>query len=347
MKKKHSVTLKEIAQELSLSVSTVSRALKDHVDISADTKIRVKEKAKELRYFPNLFAQGFRSNTTRIIGVIVPKISHHFTSTIIEGILSKSEEQGYRVIVSESKNSFEKQTEMLHTMMQFGVDGILLSLTRTTKDVQDILNVLEKVPVVLFDKVSRKIPCSQVIINDQQAAYNAVDHLINMGKKRIAIFKESEGSYNSRLRYQGYLEALKDNNLPLDEKLVLSTQDISLEKGRRLCKIILTYNNRPDAIFCITDSSAVGAIKTLKKAGVKVPEDIAVVGFSNSLISTIIEPKLTTINQSGEKMGRTATKYLIKEMENQNEEQFSFKTIEIATDLIVRESSYNGLSSLI
>ncbi|WP_139957167.1 LacI family DNA-binding transcriptional regulator [Flavicella sediminum] len=340
MKKKHNVTLKEIADQLSLSISTVSRALKDHKDISAETKNKVKAKAKELRYFPNLFAQGFRSNRTRIVGVIVPKISHYYTSTIIEGIISKAEEKGYRVIVTESKNSFERQTEMLHTMLQFGVDGILLSLARTTKDIEEILNVADKVPVLLFDKVSRKIPCTQVIINDKGAAYNAVEHLIRLGKKRIAIFKESEGSYNSKMRYEGYLEALKNNGLEVDENLVLSTQDISLEHGRRLCNIVLSYKVRPDAIFCITDSCAVGVIKALKNANVRIPDEIAVVGFSNSNISTIIEPKLTTINQPGSKIGKTAIKYLIKEMENENEEPFSFKTIEVETELIVRDSTF-------
>jgi LacI family transcriptional regulator len=339
MKKKSSATLKDIAKRLGLSTSTISRALNNHSDINPETKALVQKTAKELNYQPNIFARGFRSHRTRIIGVVVPKISHYYTSTIIEGILETAESNGYRVIISESKNSFEKQIEMLNTMIQFGVEGILLCLTRRTKNVKDILSVLDRIPLVLFDKVSSKIPCTQVIIDDKQAAYNAVEHLINLGRKRIAIFKETENSFNSEKRYEGYLKALKDHNFPIDEKLILSTEDISVKQGKRLTNIVLSLKERPDAIFAITDNCAIGIIKKLKQYNVKVPEDIAVVGFSNSFNSTIIEPNLTTIDQPGNKMGETAVKYLIEEIEN---DSLSYKTIELRTSLIVRESTFKA-----
>ncbi|MEM6719903.1 MAG: LacI family DNA-binding transcriptional regulator [Bacteroidota bacterium] len=337
MKKKSSATLKDIAKRLGISTSTVSRALNNHSDINLETKKLVEKTAKELNYQPNIFAKGFRSHRTRMIGVVVPKISHYYTSTILEGILEMAEANGYRVIISESKNSFEKQIEMLNTMIQFGVEGILLCLTRTTKDVKDILDVLDRIPLVLFDKVSSKIPCTQIIIDDKQAACNAVEHLINLGRKRIAIFKETENSFNSEKRYEGYLQALNDHNFPVDEKLILSTEDISVRQGKRLTNIILSLKERPDAIFAITDSCAIGIIQKLKQYNVKVPEDIAVVGFSNSFNSTIIEPNLTTVDQPGNKMGKTAVKYLIEEIEN---DSLSYKTIELRTSLIVRESSF-------
>ena len=339
MKKKSSATLKDIAKRLGLSTSTISRALNNHADINPETKALVQKTAKELNYQPNIFARGFRSHRTRIIGVVVPKISHYYTSTIIEGILETAESNGYRVIISESKNSFEKQIEMLNTMIQFGVEGILLCLTRRTKNVKDILSVLDRIPLVLFDKVSSKIPCTQVIIDDKQAAYNAVEHLINLGRKRIAIFKETENSFNSEKRYEGYLKALKDHNFSIDEKLILSTEDISVKQGKRLTNIVLSLKERPDAIFAITDNCAIGIIKKLKQYNVKVPEDIAVVGFSNSFNSTIIEPNLTTIDQPGNKMGETAVKYLIEEIEN---DSLSYKTIELRTSLIVRESTFKA-----
>ncbi|TYP99093.1 LacI family transcriptional regulator [Tenacibaculum adriaticum] len=338
MKKKR-VTLKELSEVLNLSISTISRAINNHPDISIETKEKVKRKAKELNYIPNLFAKGFRTHKTRIIGVIVPKISHYFTSTIIEGILDEAEKKGYRVIVCESKNNFNKQTEMLDTMFQFGIDGLLMCLTKKTKNIESVLNVLDKIPLVLFDKVSSKIPCTQVIINEKQAAYNAVEHLINIGKKRIAIFKESENSFNSEKRFEGYLQALKDYNIAIDEKLILSTEDISMAQGKRLTNIILTLKNRPDAIFAITDSCAIGAIKNLNKHKIKIPEEIAVVGFSNSFSSTIIEPKLTTIDQPGRKIGKTAVKYLIEDIINENTYNVGNKTIEIKTNLIVRDST--------
>jgi LacI family transcriptional regulator len=182
MRKKRNTTLKELAQELELSISTVSRALNDHPDISVATKKRVQKLAKQMHYAPNLFARGFRSQETHILGVIVPNISHLFTSTILKGILEEAELRGYRVIISESKNSETKQIEMLTTMAQFGVDGILMSLARKTTILDEILQILNRMPMVLFDKVSDKIPCTQVVIDEEEAAFHAVEHLINLGK---------------------------------------------------------------------------------------------------------------------------------------------------------------------
>ena len=337
--KKGVITLKELAQKLNLSISTISRALNDHPDISKSTKEKVKGLALKLNYAPNIFARGFRLHKTNIIGVIVPSITHYFTSTILKGVLEEAEIKGYRVIISESNNNMTKQAEMLRTMVQFGVDGILMSLSKTSQNIRQILTTLDSVPLVLFDKVSDKIPCTQIVINEDEAAFNAVEHLINTGKKRIAIIKETENSYSSRKRYAGYLRALKENNLPIYEKLILSTEDISLLEGKRMATLLLSMKNKPDAVFAITDNAAIGVIKILKKFNIKIPKEIAVVGFSNSLSSTIIEPKLTTIDQPGKRIGSVAVKYLIDEIESPND-SISNKTIKIKTNLIVRGSSF-------
>jgi len=337
--KKGSATLKELAKELNLSISTISRALNDHSDISESTITKVKKLALKRNYVPNMFARGFRLSKTNIVGVIVPNITHYFTSTILNGILEEAALKGYRVIVCESDNNIVKETEMLRTMMQFGVDGILMSLSKITKNIDQILKTLDRIPLVLFDKVSDKIPCTQITINEEEAAYNAVEHLINSGKKRIAILKETENSFSSKKRYAGYLKALQDNELPVDDNIILSTEDISLIHGKRMANILLSMKNRPDAIFAITDRAAIGAIKTLKKFNVKIPEEIAVVGFSNSLGSTIIEPELTTIDQPGKRIGSVAVKYLLEEIEAPNN-TISSKNIKIRTNLIVRESSF-------
>ncbi len=341
MRKKRNTTLKELAQELELSISTVSRALNDHPDISVATKKRVQKLAKQMHYAPNLFARGFRSQETHILGVIVPNISHLFTSTILKGILEEAELRGYRVIISESKNSETKQIEMLTTMAQFGVDGILMSLARKTTILDEILQILNRMPMVLFDKVSDKIPCTQVVIDEEEAAFHAVEHLINLGKKRIAILKETENSFNSEKRFAGYIRALKEHEITIDEKLILSTEDISLKNGRRLTNILLSMKKRPDAIFAITDNAAIGAIIALHKYKVKIPEEIAVVGFSNSVNSTIIQPALTTVDQPGDKIGRTAVMFLIEEIENPKNDVIT-KTVEIKTNLIVRDSSFKA-----
>lgn len=337
--KKEVITLKKLAQILDLSTSTISRALNDHPDISEETRTKVKNLAHSMNYVPNIFAKGFRNHKTNIIGVVVPNITHYFTTTMVRGILEEAAVRGYRVIISESNNDVEKQTEMLNTMMQFGVDGILASLTKMTRNVDMVLQTLNKLPLILFDKVSNKIPCTQVTINDEEAAYDAIEHLINIGKKRIAIIKEREFSYTSEKRYAGYLRALKEHNIIVDDKLVISVDDISLEQGKRMTNLLLSIKNRPDAIFAITDSAAVGVIQTLKKFSIKIPEDIAVIGFSNSRLSTVIEPKLTTVDQPGETIGRNAIKYLIDEIENKTQ-TVSNKMIEIKGTLIIRDSTF-------
>ncbi|WP_299553487.1 LacI family DNA-binding transcriptional regulator [Seonamhaeicola sp.] len=338
--KKETTSLKKLAQELNLSVSTISRALNDHPDISEATKEKVQKLAAKLNYVPNIFAKGFRQQKTNIIGVLVPNITHYFTSTILKGILEEASLKGYRVIISESNNDAIKQTEMLNTMLQFNVDGILMSISKVTREVDDILKVIDNVPLILFDKASNKIPCSQVVINEEESAYNAIEHLINIGKKRIAIIKENEYSYNSERRYSGYLRALKEHNIPIDEKIIISVDDISLRQGRRMANLLLSIKNKPDAIFAITDSAAIGVIQTLKKFNINIPEEIAVVGFSNSKNSTIIEPMLTTIDQPGERIGSTAVKYLIEEIENPD--SIGNKTIEIKGHLIIRDSTFKA-----
>tara|TARA_R110002049_G_scaffold35191_1_gene113754 strand:- start:4214 stop:5236 length:1023 start_codon:yes stop_codon:yes gene_type:complete len=337
--KKEVVTLKKLAQILNLSISTVSRALNDHPDISESTREKVKNLAQTMHYVPNIFAKGFRKHRTNIIGVIVPTITHYFTTTIVRGILEEASTRGYRVIISESNNDVIKQTEMLNTMIQFGVDGILASLTKMTRDIDTILPTLNTLPFILFDKVSSKIPCTQITINDEEAAFNAIEHLINIGKKRIAIIKEREFSYNSEKRYAGYLRALKEHNIEIDEKIIISVDDISLQQGKRMTNLLLSIKKRPDAIFTITDSAAVGVIQTLKKFNIKIPDEIAVVGFSNSRLSTVIEPNLTTVDQPGEAIGKNAVKHLIEEIESKVD-TITSKMIEIKGTLIIRDSTF-------
>ena len=339
--KKEVTTLKKLGKILNLSTSTVSRALNDHPDISEATIEKVKKLAQSMNYVPNMFAQGFRQQKSNIIGVLVPSITHHLHGTILKGILDEASFRGYRVIISESTNDVIKQTEMFNTMLQFGVDGILASLTKMTRNVDSILTVTKKLPVVLFDKVSSKIPCTQIITNEEEATFNAIEHLINIGKKRIAIIKEREFSYNSEKRYAGYLRALKEYNIDVDEKIIVSVDDISQQLGKRITNILLSMKERPDAIFAITDMAAIGVIQALNKFHIKIPEEIAVVGFSNNLNSTIIEPSLTTIDQPGETIGKTAVKYLIEEIESATE-IVMHKTVEIKGSLIIRDSTFRA-----
>lgn len=341
MSKKNVVTLKKIAFDLGLSISTVSRALNDHIDISEETKERVKAYASKVKYAPNLFAKGFRSQKTNIIGVIIPNIEHRFTATLLRGVISNAELNGYKVIICESFNDERKQAELLETMIQFGVDGVLLSLTKKTQNVEEILEMMEHIPLILFDRISNKVPCTQVVIDDEDAAFKAVEHLINIGKKRIAIIKESDTSNISERRFQGYLRALKKHNLEIDENIILSSEDLSIEEGKRLTTVLLSLQNKPDGIFTIIDEAGIGVIMQLKRNKTKIPQEIAVVGFSNSVYSKISKPKLTSIDQPGNRIGEIAVKYLIEEINNEN--QINHKTVEIKTNLVIRKSSFNPL----
>ncbi len=337
--KKNIATLKKIAQQLELSISTISRALNNHPDISNVTKEKVNLLANKLNYTPNLFAKNFRTQKSNMIGVIVPKISHYLTATIIEGIIDESDLKGYKVIVFESKNDIKKQSDMLKTMLNFGVDGILLSLSKKTDEVESIFKIMNNIPLVLFDKVSNKIPCTQIIINEREAAFKIVEHLINSGKTKIAIIMETENSFNSQMRYEGYLQALKKYNLPIKENLIISVDNISLAQGINITRQLLLLKEKPDGIFAITDECAIGVIKALNSAKINIPKEIAVVGFSNSFGSEIVEPNLTTIEQPGNKMGQVAAKFLINEIEDSSD-FVAKKTIEIQTKLIIRSSSY-------
>ncbi|MFQ3174892.1 MAG: LacI family transcriptional regulator, partial [Flavobacterium sp.] len=275
MAKKNVVTLKKMASELGLSISTVSRALNNHTDISAETKERVKAYAIKVKYAPNLFAKGFRSQKTNIIGVIIPNIEHRFTATLLRGVISNAELNGYKVIICESFNDEQKQAELLETMIQFGVDGVLLSLTKKTQNITGILEMMEHIPLILFDRISNKVPCTQIVIDDEDAAFKAVEHLINIGKKRIAILKESDNSNISERRFQGYLRALKKNNLEIDESIILSSDNLSIEEGQRFTTVLLSLQNKPDGIFSIIDEAGIGAIMQLKKNKIKIPKEIA------------------------------------------------------------------------
>lgn len=341
MSKKNIVTLKKMAFDLGFSISTVSRALNDHIDISEATKEKIKAHANKEKYYPNLFAKGFRSHKSNIIGVIIPNVEHPFTATLLKGIIYNADLQGFKVIICESFNNEQKQAVLLETMVQFGVDGVLLSLVKKNTKVDMILDMMKQIPLILFDRVSAKVPCTQIVIDDEDAAYRAVEHLINTGKKKIAIIKETESSILSEKRYSGYLKALKKYGITLDERLVMSSEDLSVAEGKKLTAVLVGLEHKPDAIFAITDEAGIGAIQVLKKNKIKIPTEIAVVGFSNSIYSTIIRPKLTTIDQPGNRVGEVAIKYLIDEINSDNE--INYKTVEIKTNLIVRGSSFKSL----
>ncbi|CAM1358476.1 LacI family DNA-binding transcriptional regulator [Tenacibaculum xiamenense] len=335
------ITLKSIAKELNLSVATVSKALKDYKDISEDTKQKVLEYATKFKYKPNSFAQSLRSNESRIIGLIIPEIVHHFFSNIINGVIVTARKKGYFVLVMPSEESYEDEVNQIKLLTEKNVDGILVSLSNDTINYSHIKQVINSgVPVVLYDRISKLISASKVQIDDIQAAIKATEHLINIGCKKIAHIRGPLKPQTTIDRAKGYRQALQDNNITYDKNLVYNAENMSYEDGYNLAELILREHPEVDGIFCFTDLVAMGALKKLNELGISIPEQISIVGFSNWFITQTSSPTLTTINQPGFLIGQEACNILIEEIHAKRDNRpFEHKTIKIPTELVIREST--------
>ena len=334
-------TLKEIAETLKISVSTVSKALKNYPDVSKKTKRLVKETAELMNYKPNAFAVNLRTKESKTIGLIIPEVVHHFFSSVIKGIIAQAEKKGYLVIILQSNESYELEKKQLDLLLSKRVDGILISLANGTGDFKHLNDLIsQEVPFVMFDKIAKIVNCSKVIINDRKAAYTATKYLIDSGCKRIAHFRGPLLPQNSIDRFLGYKTALDDNGIAYDSSLVYVLKDMSFDEGVHFSKKLLKDHDDVDGIFINTDLVAIGAISEFNKCGVKVPEDISIVGFSNWFMSSVISPSLTTINQPGYLMGKTAFKQLYKEIKRlKNNIAITPKIIELETELVIRAST--------
>lgn len=337
------VTLKQIAEELGISITTVSKALKEYPDVSKKTRKLVRETAAMLNYKPNSFAVNLRTKESKTIGLIIPEIVHHFFSNVIKGIISQAEKKGYLVITLQSNESYELEKKQIELLLSKRVDGVLISLANGTGDFKHLTQIIEQeTPLVMFDKIAKVVKCSKVIIDDRKAAYKATQHLINIGCKRIAHFRGPLLPQNSIDRFLGYKQALTDNNLEYDASLVYLLNDMSFEEGKFYANQLLKDHKDVDGIFINTDLVAIGAIAEFNKQGVKVPEKINIIGFSNWFMASVISPSLTTINQPGFEMGKKAFKILYKEIKDKKKNKnISYNEIILETDLVLRESTKN------
>jgi len=335
-------TLKDIANALNLSVPTVSKALKDYPDVSQKTKILVKDLAKTLNYQPNAFAVSLRKSESKTIGVIIPETVHHFFSSVLKGIIQKAEEKGYLVIILQSNESYSLEKKQIELLLRSKVDGILISIANSTSDFKHLTSVISKnIPLVMFDKIAKVVSCSKVIINDKRAAYEATKYLIKTGCQKIAHFRGPLMPQNSIDRFLGYKKALEDHNLVYDPKLVYICNDMSYKEGKKYAKQLINEHKDVDGIFINTDLVAIGAIAELNKQNIKIPKDISVVGFSNWFMSSVISPSLSTIDQPGFKMGKTACKLLLKQIKKEKRKKiFEHRTVELKTKLILRNSTF-------
>ena len=335
-------TLKQIATQLGVSITTVSKALKNYPDVSPKTKKAVVELSTKLNYTPNSFAVNLRTKESKIIGLIIPTVDYNFFSKVFEGVLIEAEKRKYLVIILRSNEKLEVEKKQIELLLKKRVDGILISLSNETGDFDHINNIIKnKTPLVLFDKIAKLVNCSKVTINDRKAAYDAVTFLIRKGHKKIAHFRGSYMPQNSIDRFLGYKKALEDNNIIYDPTLVyMCDNNTDFEDGYNNAKKILVDHPDVDAIFAITDLVAVGAIKYLNDVGIKMPNQIAVFGFCNSFMSEIITPKLTTIDQPGFEIGKRAASILFDEIElKRDNSTINFQSVELATTIIERDSA--------
>ncbi len=335
--KSSQITIKDIARALNISPSTVSRALKNHPDISEETKVAVNELAARLKYQPNALALSLKNSRSNTIGVIIPEIVHYFFSSVISGIEDIAYDAGFTVIICQSNEKYDREVANANMLLSHRVDGVLVSISKETTRFDHLTMLKEKgLPLVFFDRIVPEIETDQVIIDDEDAAYRATMHLIETGKKRIAHFAGPPNLLIGRDRKNGYIKALKESGLIVAPELIVEAD--SFEKALIETTRLLELRNPPDGIFATNDLTAIGAMQSLHKKGVKIPQQVAVIGFSDGRFSGITEPTLSSVDQHGYEMGTMATRILLEQLLNPSV-NYTPQTKVLAANLVIRGSS--------
>lgn len=339
---KSKITLKDIAKELGVSISTVSKSLNDSYEISIETKNKVKAFADYYNYKPNSLALKLKKQKSYLIGVIIPEIVHHFFSSVLRGIEEFANSKGYNIMFCISNESYKKEKLNTKMLLEGGVEGILISVSSKTQrnnnyqHLQELID--DKFPIVLFDRAVEEIKCDKVIINDEGGAYKATNHLIESGCKNIVLITHPDYVGISNLRKKGYTRALSKHNIPIKDELII---EINSEKKikKKLEKLLKAKNNTPDGILAANgEIYASTAMQIAKKNGFKIPKDISIITFTNGVISKHSSPPLTTLVQHGFEMGKQAVELLINRIEKKDlNSEFQRKVI--STNLKIRKST--------
>jgi len=338
---KKKITLKHIARELEVSISTVSKALKNSEEISRETKEKIQAFAKLYNYKPNNIAISLKNKRTKNIGVIIPDIVHHFFTTVIRGIEKYANSKGYNVIVCLSDESFDKEVINMEMLANGSIDGFIMSLSAGTEEKGDYNHLKEitsqGIPLVLFDRVTNEVECDKVLIDDKLGGYIATKKLVDEGRKRIALLTTHDYFSVSKNRNKGYRKALSDSGLEVDEKYILRLPYMDIDE-----QAIADFFDGidADAVLSVNEIFGIHAMKVLQKKGYRIPEDISIIGFTDGLLAKYASPSITSIAQHGELMGETAVEMLIKKIESE-EEQETYQTKILEPTLIERNSTIN------
>ena len=329
------ISLKDLARELGVSVPTVSRALKDSPEISADLRARAKQLAQELNYRPNPFAISLRKNAPRIIGVIVPDIVTHFFSSILSGIEDMAIANGYFVIITTSHESYEHEKKNIENLVNMRVEGIIACLSQETTDFGHWAALADiNMPVILFDRVCLTDMFSTVVADGEHSAQMATQHLLDNGSKRVAFIGGANHLDIVRRRKHGYLEALRENRIPIQKELVVCRK-IDYEEGKIATESLLSLSQPPDAIVAMNDTLAFAAMEVIKSHGLRIPQDVAIIGYTDEQHANYVEPKLSAVSHQTYRMGETACRLLIDRIKGDK----TVRQVVVPTRLEIRESS--------
>jgi DNA-binding LacI/PurR family transcriptional regulator len=335
--KNRQATIRDIAIKLQISISTVSRALRNAADVNPETKKAVLSLAHELNYEPNRVAQSLRSKRTKTLGVVVPEINLHFFSSAISGIQEYSSRYNYGVMICQSLESVETEKSNLHMLLSNRVDGLLVSLSSETDSYDHLRTLIEKkIPLVLFDRICTEVDTTKVVVDDYNGAFKAVEHLIITGCRSIAFVGGPKHLYICKERLKGYTDALLKYNMPVSGELILHCTHLSKDPVHAMHQL-LKQNEKPDAIFAMNDPIAIIIMQVLKEKGISIPEEMSVIGFTNEPVSQFIEPSLTTVSQPSYEMGQVAAQLFLEQLENK--EAVPFVTKVLPTELIIRNST--------
>jgi DNA-binding LacI/PurR family transcriptional regulator len=333
---KGQVTIKDIARELGISPSTVSKALKGHRDISNSTKLAVKKLAESWNYKPDQIALSLKSGLSKTIGVIVPEIVHYFFSTVISGIEDLAFDSGYHVMFCQSSELYTREVKAVDTLLSSRVDGILVSVSKTTENYDHFKKIQSNgIPLVFFDRICDEIETDKVVVDDETGAYEAVRHLIDIGCRKIVHLSGPPSLNIGRNRTNGYMRALKEFNIPFNENRIIRCD--SSEDAELIVPRLFNGNDKPDGIFAVNDLTAAASMKVIRGMGYHIPDDIAVVGFTSGLISDLTNPSLSSVEQHGYLVGKEAVRLLIERLEKKNVSPFQTKVIR--TELVIKGST--------
>ncbi len=345
---KPKMTLKKIARELDVSISTVSKALKNNKDVSQETRDTVQAFAKFYNYRPNSIALSLKNQRTKTIGLIIPEITHHFFAKVMTGVEQTANERGYTVVIGVSNESFAKEVINMEMMVNGSVDGFMVSIAKETllkKDYHHLKEIINQgMPIVLFDRVVEEVDCDKVIVNDRESARIATQKLVDIGRRHILLLTTLDYLGIGRERTNGYLEALDFNGIEIKDQLILKMPDNIAEERQedvieQHIKNLMDNNVHFDAIFGVNEMYAVAALNICRKLGLKVPDDLSIISFSNGVLSKYSRPKLTTVNQYGMQLGETVATMLIDRLEEKVDEDTFFTKV-VRTNLIERESTF-------